>query len=91
MLAPTEQVKTAPTSQPLESDVRNMQHAVFQGELGLSEKGVPIGAALVRNDGVVVGVGRNRRVQRGSATAHGETDCLELIGRLPASVYKDCT
>lgn len=50
MLAPSEQVKTAPTQQPLQSDLDNIKHAVFQGELGLSEKGVPIGAALVRND-----------------------------------------
>ncbi|GAA6006277.1 hypothetical protein JCM11491_002093 [Sporobolomyces phaffii] len=91
MLAPTQQIKTAPTAQPIQSDLDNMKHAVFQGELGLSEKGVPIGAALVRKDGVVIGVGRNRRVQQGSATKHGETDCLELIGRLPAAVYKDCT
>jgi len=50
MLAPSEQVKTAPTQKPLQSDLDNIKHAVFQGELGLSEKGVPIGAALVRND-----------------------------------------
>ncbi|GAA5959500.1 hypothetical protein JCM3765_002348 [Sporobolomyces pararoseus] len=91
MLAPKEQVKTAPTTQPLESDLKNIQSAIFQAEIGLSEKGVPIGAALVRSDGVVIGVGRNRRVQQGSAIRHGETDCLENIGRLPASVYKDCT
>ncbi|GAA5877156.1 hypothetical protein JCM5296_004524 [Sporobolomyces johnsonii] len=91
MLAPTTAVKTPPTDKPSEFDLNNIKHAIFQGELGLSEKGVPIGAALVRNDGVVIGVGRNRRVQQGSATRHGETDCLELVGRLPASVYKDCT
>ncbi|GAA5965399.1 hypothetical protein JCM21900_004783 [Sporobolomyces salmonicolor] len=91
MLAPTTAVKTPPTDKPSEFDLDNIKHAIFQGELGLSEKGVPIGAALVRNDGVVIGVGRNRRVQQGSATRHGETDCLELVGRLPASVYKDCT
>lgn len=54
--------------------------------------GVPIGACLIRNStGEVLGVGRNKRVQKGSATLHGETDCLESIGRLPASVYRDCT
>ncbi|KAK4052475.1 cytosine deaminase [Microbotryomycetes sp. JL201] len=91
MLAPTTPFKSEPTKEPLESDLRNIAHAIFQGELGLSEGGVPIGAALVRNDGVVIGVGRNRRVQQGSATRHGETDCLENIGRLPASVYENCT
>lgn len=54
--------------------------------------GVPIGACLIRNStGEVLGVGRNKRVQKGSATLHGETDCLENIGRLPANVYRDCT
>ncbi|GAA6004011.1 hypothetical protein JCM10207_006513 [Rhodosporidiobolus poonsookiae] len=92
MLAPKTAYKTPPTDKPLESDLKNIQHAIFQAERGLNlEKGIPIGAALVRNDGVVIGVGRNKRVQENSATKHGETDCLECIGRLPASVYKDCT
>lgn len=30
-------------------------------------------------------------MQKGSAILHGETDCLENAGRLPASVYKMCT
>lgn len=114
MLAPKEAVKTPPTANPSEFDLQNIRHAIFQAEQGLAEEGVPIGAALVRKDGVVIGVGRNRRVQQKSATRHGETgalgpfvqaalrrvdrrvssrvaDCLEVIGRLPASVYKDCT
>ncbi|MEP7054042.1 MAG: nucleoside deaminase, partial [Actinomycetota bacterium] len=33
----------------------------------------------------------NRRVQMGSAIRHGETDCLENAGRLPASVYARAT
>lgn len=72
MLAPKEVVKTAPAQNPTEFDLANIRHAIFQAEQGLREKGVPIGAALVRNDGVVIGVGRNRRVQLGSATRHGE-------------------
>ncbi|TNY23261.1 cytosine deaminase [Rhodotorula diobovata] len=91
MLAPSNPVKTAPTENPSERDLANIRHAIFQAEQGLSERGVPIGAALVRSDGVVIGVGRNRRVQQNSAILHGETDCLNNIGRLPASVYKDCT
>ena len=35
--------------------------------------------------------GHNRRVQQGSAIRHGETDCLENAGRLPASVYRRAT
>ncbi|GAA6029110.1 hypothetical protein JCM8097_001604 [Rhodosporidiobolus ruineniae] len=92
MLEHKNPIKTPPTEQPLEQDLRNIQHAIFQAERALKyEKGIPIGAALVRNDGVVIGVGRNKRVQENSPTKHGETDCLECIGRLPASVYKDCT
>jgi len=29
-------------------------------------------------------------VQRGSAILHGEMDCLENAGRLPADVYRRC-
>jgi len=64
--------------------------ALAQARLGRDEGGVPIGAALVV-DGEVLAVGRNRRVQLGSAIRHGETDCLETAGRLPASVYARAT
>ena len=60
--------------------------AIEQARIGRDEGGVPIGAALVA-DGQVLGVGRNRRVQDGSAIRHGETDALERAGRQPASVY----
>jgi creatinine deaminase len=43
------------------------------------------------HDGKVLGVGHNRRVQLGSAIRHGETDCLENVGRLPAKVYAAST
>lgn len=62
--------------------------AVEQARIGWDEGGVPIGAALVTNDGEVLAVGRNRRVQLGSAIRHGETDCIERAGRLPARVYR---
>ena len=39
----------------------------------------------------MIAVGHNRRVQEGSAIKHGETDCLEAAGRLPASVYARAT
>jgi creatinine deaminase len=67
-----------------------MKLAVEQARVGRDEGGIPIGAALVV-DGDVLGVGRNRRVQLGSAIRHGETDCLENIGRLPAGVYHRAT
>ena len=67
-----------------------LAHAVAEARKGRDEGGVPIGAALVV-DGQVVAVGHNRRVQLNSAIRHGETDCLENAGRLPASVYARAT
>ena len=62
--------------------------AIEEARLGLSEGGIPIGAALVHR-GRVIGRGHNRRVQQGSATLHGEMDALERAGRQPASVYRE--
>jgi len=67
-----------------------LQAALEQAQAGMSEGGIPIGSVLV-HDGKIIGRGRNRRVQRGSAVLHGEMDALENAGRLPASVYRDCT
>ena len=64
--------------------------AIEQAQIGRSEGGVPIGAAILVDDRVV-GAGRNRRVQLGSAIRHGETDALEVAGRLPASAYRRAT
>jgi cytosine/creatinine deaminase len=67
-----------------------LEVAIEQARIGRDEGGVPIGAALVA-DGRVLGAGRNRRVQAGSAIRHGETDALEAAGRLPPSVYRRAT
>ena len=71
-------------------DARFLEAALEQARIGRGEGGVPIGAALVV-DGEVLGAGRNRRVQDGSAIRHGETDALERAGRLHASVYARAT
>ena len=71
-------------------DATLLAAALEEARTGLGEGGVPIGAALAI-DGELVGTGRNRRVQQGSAIRHGETDCLENIGRLPASAYARAT
>ena len=60
--------------------------AVVEAEAGLAEAGIPIGSVLVY-EGQIIGRGRNRRVQRGSAILHGEMDALENAGRLRAAVY----
>ena len=67
-----------------------LEVAIEEARMGRDEGGVPIGAALVA-DGRVLGAGRNRRVQQGSAIRHGETDALEVAGRLPAAVYRRST
>jgi cytosine deaminase len=71
-------------------DAELLAVAIEQARIGHSEGGVPIGAAILV-DGRVVGAGRNRRVQLGSAIRHGETDALEVAGRLPASAYRRAT
>lgn len=73
-----------------DDDRRFLDLAIEQARIGWEEGGIPIGAALV-HDGEVLAVGRNRRVQLGSAIRHGETDCIENAGRLPASVYRAST
>lgn len=69
---------------------RYLKLAIAEARAGRDEGGVPIGAALVDGD-EVLGTGRNRRVQSGSAIRHGETDALENAGRLPASTYRHAT
>ncbi len=73
-----------------EDDRRFMAAALAEARAGRAEGGVPVGAALVV-DGQLLGVGRNKRVQEGSAIKHGETDCLENVGRLPAATYRRAT
>lgn len=58
---------------------------------GYEEGGIPIGGALIHEDGTVLGRGHNMRIQKNSATLHGEISTLENAGRLPGSVYKKCT
>jgi creatinine deaminase len=72
------------------TDAELLEVALEQARIGRAEGGVPIGAAILI-DGEVVGVGHNRRVQLGSAIRHGETDALEVAGRLPASRYRRAT
>lgn len=71
-------------------DVEFLAAAVRAARQGLAEGGIPIGAALVV-DGGVLATGWNKRVQLGSAIRHGETDCLENAGRLPATIYARST
>jgi cytosine deaminase len=67
-----------------------LEAAIAEAGVGLAEGGIPIGSVLVV-DGVIVGRGHNRRIQKGSPTLHGEMDALENAGRLPASAYRRTT
>src|SRR4249919_3363412 len=55
--------------------------AVAEARQGIAEGGIPIGAALYRNDGQLLGCGHNRRIQEGDPSVHGETDAFRKAGR----------
>ncbi|HEV2701033.1 MAG TPA: nucleoside deaminase [Steroidobacteraceae bacterium] len=55
--------------------------ALAEARLGLSEGGIPIGAALFEAGGRLLGRGHNRRVQQGDPSLHGETDAFRNAGR----------
>ncbi len=55
--------------------------AIEEARVGLAEGGIPIGAALFRRDGTLVGRGHNRRVQEDDPSVHGETDAFRKAGR----------
>jgi len=69
---------------------RFLQQALAEAKRGLSEGGIPIGAALVL-DGEVVARGHNRRIQDQSAILHAEIDCLQNAGRLKPADYRRAT
>jgi cytosine deaminase len=62
--------------------------AVEEARAGLAEGGIPIGAALFRRDGTLLGRGHNRRVQDGDASTHAETAAFRAAGR--RRHYADC-
>jgi cytosine/creatinine deaminase len=47
----------------------------------LAEGGIPVGAALFTADRMLLGRGRNRRVQQADPSIHGETDAFRAAGR----------
>lgn len=63
------------------TDEEKLQVAIAEAHLGLAEGGIPIGAALFDEDGRLLGSGRNRRVQDGDASMHGETSAFRNAGR----------
>lgn len=55
--------------------------ALGEARKGLAEGGIPIGAAIFDARGQLVSSGRNRRVQNGDPSMHGETDAFRNAGR----------
>jgi cytosine/creatinine deaminase len=55
--------------------------AIAEARKGLTEGGIPIGAAIFDGDGKLIGAGHNRRVQNGDPSVHGETDAFRNAGR----------
>jgi len=66
---------------------RMLEVAIEEARIGLSEGGIPIGAALFRRDGTLLGRGHNRRVQENDPSVHAETDAFRKAGRQRS--YKD--
>jgi cytosine deaminase len=61
--------------------------ALEQARIGLAEGGIPVGGAIFRPDGTLLGAGRNRLFQNGDPSMHGETDAFRAAGRQPH--YRD--
>lgn len=60
---------------------RMLKVALGEARYSMAEGGIPIGAALFRRDGTLVGSGHNRRVQQNDPSVHGETDAFRHAGR----------
>ncbi|MEV6148877.1 nucleoside deaminase [Nonomuraea sp. NPDC052129] len=60
-----------------------LEVALEEARKGFAEGGVPVGAALFAADGTLLGRGRNRRVQDGDPSVHGETAAFRDAGRQP--------
>ncbi|KAI0008527.1 putative cytosine deaminase [Xylariaceae sp. FL0662B] len=65
-------------------DSKGLAIATDEARISYQEGGIPIGAALVAADGMVLGRGHNMRVQNGNPILHN-------AGRLPSSAYKGST
>ena len=60
---------------------RFMEEALREARAGADEGGIPIGAALVDEQGKLVATGRNRRVQDRAGIMHAEINCLYNAGK----------
>ena len=60
---------------------RMLAVAIEEARIGFAEGGIPIGAALFTRSGELLSRGRNRRIQQGDPSVHGETDAFRRAGR----------
>ena len=68
-----------------------MNQALELAREAISTGDVPVGCVIVRN-GEIVGRGRNRREERGDATAHAELEAIrDACARLHSWRLSDCT
>ncbi|MET0497380.1 MAG: nucleoside deaminase [Steroidobacteraceae bacterium] len=58
-----------------------LETAIDEARIGVSEGGIPIGAALFNRNGQLLGRGHNRRIQENDPSVHGETDAFRKAGR----------
>ncbi|MGC2402209.1 MAG: nucleoside deaminase [Acidobacteriaceae bacterium] len=64
-----------------------LQVAIREARSGLSEGGLPIGAAMFDSQGRLLSSGHNRRVQQDDPSVHAETDAFRRAGRMRS--YRD--
>ena len=60
---------------------KGLDEAIRMAEKSWSEGGIPIGSTLITEDGDIISLGHNERVQTGDPTAHAEMVCLRKAGR----------
>ena len=67
-----------------------LESAIEEAKAGLAEGGIPIGSVLAYNN-KIIGIGHNRRIQKGSTILHAEIDAIENSGRESAHLFKEST
>ena len=75
-----------------ELDIGELYKEAFEElKLSLSEKGVPIGAALYHKPTKkVIARGHNMLEQKGWVVMHAETNCIENTGRQNEALFREC-
>ena len=74
----------------MNSDTFFMGEAIREAQKSLAEKGLPIGAVLVK-EGKIISRGHNRLIQNDSVILHAEMDAIENAGRMNHEDYLKCT